>query len=157
MGQPKPPKQRAWGVAALDMNGVSGSVVVLDGGVGVRLRGLSPGPHGFHVHQCGDLRGEQCSACGPHFDPLARSHGGRVSPPERHPGDFGNVTADASGRVDEWIDVPGLRLADVVGRSVVVHAGEDDLGRGLGQARQESLKTGNSGARLACGVIGWGC
>lgn len=156
MGQPKPPKQPAWGVAVLNMNGVSGSVVVLDGGVGVYLRGLSRGPHGLHVHQCGDPRGEPpCSACGPHFDPLGRPHGGPRSPPERHPGDFGNVTADASGRVDEWIDVPGLLLADVIGRSVVVHAGEDDLG--LGHARQESLKTGNSGARLACGVIGWGC
>ena len=65
------------------------------------------------------------------------------------------MNADAWGRVDEVIEVPGVRLRDIVGRSVVVHAAADDLGRGIEGARKESLLTGNSGSRLACGVIGW--
>ena len=148
--------------AAVTLRGAAGSVygrgVLVTEGSGVRLQarfqGLSPGPHGLHVHACGDLdRG--CDAAGAHYNPHGRSHGGPDHSP-RHPGDFGNVLADANGDARLDLLVPRTRLGALVGRSLVLHRGADDLGRGA--PRAESLKTGNSGARLACGVIAWtGC
>lgn len=159
MGQGRPSREIC-AVAVLHARGVTGNVLFTERRPGltqafVRLEGLSPGAHGFHIHAAGDLRGEGCVGCGAHYNPRGQQHGGRTSPPDRHPGDLGNVNADAWGRVDEVIEVPGVRLRDIVGRSVVVHAAADDLGRGIEGARKESLLTGNSGSRLACGVIGW--
>jgi Cu-Zn family superoxide dismutase len=57
--------------------------------------------------------------------------------------------------VQTSIVIPNTCLRDLLGRSIVLHVGEDDLGRGQGSARRESLLTGNSGARLACAVIGF--
>ena len=73
----------------------------------------------------------------------------------RHVGDLGNIEAGADGKAvydmeDHLIMIYG-DSANIVGRSVVVHAGVDDLGKG---GNEESLKTGNAGARVACGVIG---
>eukprot|EP00064_Thunnus_orientalis_P021651 superscaffoldBa00006703_g21817 len=84
--------------------------------------GLEPGPHGIHVHTLGDLT-KDCLSCGEHYNPFGRQHGG----PE-----------------------DSERVWDVIGRSLVVDAEEDDLGRG---AHPLSKKTGNSGERLACGII----
>ncbi|KHJ81779.1 copper/zinc superoxide dismutase, partial [Oesophagostomum dentatum] len=76
---------------------------------------------------------------------------------KRHIGDLGSITADPDGIAhfefwDKKVSIYGEN--SVIGRSVVVHAGTDDLGRGEGDRKEESLKTGNAGARLACGVIG---
>ncbi|CAD5216944.1 unnamed protein product [Bursaphelenchus xylophilus] len=128
-----------------------------DGGVQVdgEIKGLTPGKHGFHVHQWGD-RTNGCISAGPHFNPFKKTHAGPQDS-DRHAGDLGNVEADASGVakfsfVDKVISLSGE--TNVVGRSLVIHAGEDDLGRGQGDKKEESLKTGNAGARAACGVIG---
>ena len=72
-------------------------------------------------------------------------------------GDLGNIEAGADGvgkydREDEEIQLSGE--ACIFGRSMVCHAGVDDLGEGVGDKAEESKKTGNAGARLACGVIG---
>ena len=71
-------------------------------------------------------------------------------------GDLGNIEADESGNAHYECEDPLIRLYgpdnDIVGRAMVVHAKEDDLGKGNDE---ESLKTGNAGARLACGVIGY--
>ncbi|KHJ89893.1 copper/zinc superoxide dismutase, partial [Oesophagostomum dentatum] len=75
----------------------------------------------------------------------------------RHLGDLGNVEADKEGVASfHFIDgrVKILGTNSVIGRSFVVHANADDLGRGQGDRKEESLKTGNAGARLACRVIG---
>ncbi|KHJ78560.1 copper/zinc superoxide dismutase [Oesophagostomum dentatum] len=75
----------------------------------------------------------------------------------RHVGDLGNIVAnnDSFAYVDIWDKrVRIIGPNNVIGRSVVVHANEDDLGKGTGDKKEESLKTGNAGARLACGVIG---
>ena len=117
------------------------------------LKNLSPGEHGFHIHQVGvQGEGEKCKAAGPHYNPGGETHGGLHSQ-LRHAGDLGNVVAGAEGAARGKVVVDNLRLGDIEGRSVIVHEREDDLGRGKGPARPESLKTGNAGARLACGII----
>ena len=90
---------------------------------------------------------------GPHFNPHNKAHGDRVSS-TRHAGDLGNIQTDASGAAKGTIEDKQVKLIgpeSVIGRMVVVHAGEDDLGKG---GDEESLKTGNAGGRAACGVIG---
>jgi Cu-Zn family superoxide dismutase len=81
------------------------------------------------------------------------THGG-LNTQVRHIGDFGNVESDDSGMIKASIEAPGLLLSgknSIIGRAIVLHANEDDLG--LGNA-PTSKDTGNSGARIACGVIG---
>ncbi|XP_028371672.1 copper chaperone for superoxide dismutase isoform X1 [Phyllostomus discolor] len=112
------------------------------------IDGLEPGPHGLHVHQFGDLT-RDCNSCGDHFNPDGMSHGGPQDA-DRHRGDLGNVHADADGRATFRIEDEQLKVWDVIGRSLVIDEGEDDLGRG---GHPLSKITGNSGKRLACGII----
>ncbi|RCN29756.1 copper/zinc superoxide dismutase [Ancylostoma caninum] len=119
------------------------------------IKGLTPGLHGFHVHQYGNLSGG-CISAGPHFNPFNKTHGGPMDE-HRHVGDLGSIEAGADGVArfeikDHMVKLHGKD--SVIGRAVVVHAGTDDLGKGTADRRTESLKTGNAGARLACGVIG---
>jgi len=118
-----------------------------------QFEGLVPGSsHGLHVHEFGDLR-EGFTSLGSHYNPSGHAHGGAAGA-VRHAGDFGNVVADRRGVAVLHELHPELRLRDLFGRSVVLHAGSDDLGMGTGSLQAESLKNGNSGARLAAGVIG---
>ena len=96
---------------------------------------------------------EGCKTAGPHYNPHGKTHGG-PGKEVRHVGDLGNVHANEHGHVvceieDEQVHIYGEHSA--IGRSFVVHAKHDDLGEG---GDEESLKTGNAGGRLACGVIG---
>lgn len=108
---------------------------------------------GFHIHQFGDNT-NGCTSAGPHFNPFGKTHGA----PEddvRHVGDLGNIQTDASGiakgtKSDKLVSLFGEN--SILGRTVVVHAGTDDLGKG---GHADSLKTGNAGGRPACGVIGF--
>uniref|UniRef100_A0AC35THE3 Superoxide dismutase [Cu-Zn] n=1 Tax=Rhabditophanes sp. KR3021 TaxID=114890 RepID=A0AC35THE3_9BILA len=118
------------------------------------IKGLTPGQHGFHVHQYGDST-NGCISAGPHFNPFGKTHGGPTDT-VRHVGDLGNVTADDQGVAKFEINDSLVQLHgehSVIGRSLVIHAGVDDLGKGLAEKQEESLKTGNAGARSACGVI----
>lgn len=115
------------------------------GGVRVRalVRGLKPNArHGFHVHERGD-----CADAGPHFNPDGSRHGGPRSK-VRHAGDLGNLESDAKGEARYDLVIPGVTLKPgercILGRSVIVHADEDDL---------VTDPAGNSGARVACGAI----
>ena len=108
--------------------------------------------HGFHIHQWGNLT-QGCVTAGPHFNPFNKSHGG-PNDDERHIGDLGNIESDIDGNatyelIDNKISLFGVN--SIIGRSLVVHKNEDDLGRG---GFEDSLTTGHSGARVACGVIG---
>lgn len=108
--------------------------------------------HGFHIHQWGNLS-NGCISAGPHFNPENKTHGGPNSE-IRHVGDLGNVVSDENGNanyelVDEKLTLFGIN--SIIGRSLVLHQNEDDLGLGNSP---DSKTTGNSGARIACGVIG---
>lgn len=114
---------------------------------------LPAGKHGFHIHQYGDST-NGCTSAGSHFNPHGKNHGG-PGMEERHVGDMGNVVS--TGEHETWVDIIDDSMSlvgehSVVGRSIVIHENEDDLGLG---GHDDSLTTGHSGPRLACGVIGW--
>jgi superoxide dismutase, Cu-Zn family len=134
-------------------NTVSGAVIFTktDGGVKVvaDVNGLTPGKHGFHIHECGDCSAADGSSAGGHFNPMGASHGAPMDM-TRHAGDMGNLIADESGKAHlEYVD-PDMALEgthSIIGRSIIVHKSEDDL---------KTQPTGNAGARVSCGVIGIG-
>ena len=110
--------------------------------------------HGFHVHEAGDLTNNCMGACA-HFNPYNKNHGG-PDDEERHVGDLGNIYFDDKGvckinMIDKHIKLRGI--ANIIGRSIVIHLDKDDLGKG--KDREESLKTGNAGKRVSCSVIGY--
>jgi Cu-Zn family superoxide dismutase len=110
-----------------------------------RVQGLKPGKHGFHIHEFGDLRSADGKSAGEHFNPMGVRHGGPADR-SRHAGDLGNITANSQGEAQVDKLAKGLELHFVIGRSIVVHAGEDDL---------KSQPSGNAGDRVALGVIGF--
>ena len=136
-------------MGVLNLTEVEDGVVIVG-----RLSGLTPGNHGFHVHQFGDIFTNGCDSTGPHFNPKMVVHGAPDDEDtRRHAGDFGNILADDTGLVlvnmtDRHISLG--RQNSILGRAFVVHEKEDDLGRGNNDG---STKTGNAGARLACGIV----
>lgn len=143
-------------VAVLKADPVQGVIWFTQEGDSVKVKGeitgLTPGEHGFHVHEFGDNT-NGCISAGPHFNPEGKTHGG-PSDAVRHVGDLGNVVADKSGKAvidmtDKLIALEGNHC--IIGRSLVVHADVDDLGKG---GHELSSTTGNAGARVACAVIG---
>jgi Cu-Zn family superoxide dismutase len=108
------------------------------------VSGLKPGKHGFHIHMFGDLRKGDGMSAGGHYNPEGHKHGGPDSK-EHHEGDLGNLEANSQGVAKVNVKAEGVNLHHVVGRSIVVHATADDL---------KTDPSGNSGARIAVGVIG---
>ena len=143
-------------IEPLGGSGVSGTVTLspAPGGLEVRyeLAGLTPGPHGFHVHENGSCAdgddGTPGGAAGGHFAPGGSPHGAPdAADGQRHAGDFGNVMADASGMASgSFVDVVATLDGPngIAGKAVVVHADPDDL---------QTQPTGNAGSRVGCGVI----
>jgi Cu-Zn family superoxide dismutase len=141
-------------VAVFTTRSVKGEVLFVDTATGVRVDAtftqLPPGDHGFHIHRAGDLRGEGCkNACDHYHEGQVSQHGG---PPgtkgPRHTGDLGNISIT---KPSYRFLLRGISCSDLWGRSVIVHADEDDCG--LGDAA-DSHTTGNSGKRIACAIIG---
>jgi Cu-Zn family superoxide dismutase len=132
-------------------NTARGTVTFTQTGERVRvvanLSGLAPGPHGFHVHEKGDCSAPDATSAGGHFNPLAKPHG-HYETGERHAGDMPAIVADAAGNATLSVTLDTIKVGsgstDVVGKSVVVHKDPDDY---------RTQPTGNSGARVACGVI----
>lgn len=131
---------------------VSGSLalVPLHGGVRITgdLGGLTPGSHGFHIHQTGDCSAADAASAGGHFNPTGSAHG-RAGTTAHHAGDIDNIVADASGVAHVDVQLRGVSLGgnaatDIIGRALVVHAAPDDY---------QSQPAGNSGTRVGCGVI----
>lgn len=133
-------------------NDVSGVVRFFETEEGVRVIAevydLAPNStHGFHIHEYGDCSALDGTTAGGHFNPFDAEHGGPDSE-ERHVGDLGNITVDQNGFAQ--LDITDSMLsfdgpASIIGRGIIVHAGEDDF---------ETQPTGAAGSRLSCGVIG---
>ena len=118
----------------------------------VNVQGLKKGKHGFHIHEKGNLL-DNCTKCKSHYNPFNKNHGDRLDK-ERHVGDLGNIIANDKGKViftftDNLIKLRGKY--SIIGRSVVIHSDEDDLGKGN---NKDSLINGNAGNRIDCAVIG---
>jgi Cu-Zn family superoxide dismutase len=134
-------------------NQAHGSVTFIKVRNGVKviadINGLSPGEHGFHIHEFGDCTAFDGKSAGGHFNPDGTPHGAPTAPAKnRHVGDLGNITAINSGKahlelVDSLLAFDGEH--SIIGRGVIVHAKKDDL---------TSQPTGAAGSRVACGVIG---
>ena len=131
---------------------VSGIVTFQDTKSGLRVvvkfTGVSPGEHGFHIHEYGSCD-EQGKAAGGHYNPRGVKHGNLAKDGFRkaHAGDFGNITADADGNAVLELVIHKESLAggkySVGGRVVILHDKPDDFTQPLG----------NAGARIACGLI----
>lgn len=114
------------------------------------LTGLSAGAHGIHFHTVGRCDGPDFSSAGGHFNPRTMQHG-LANPQGPHAGDLPAIGADASGRATVeatsalvTLDGAATGLLDADGTAIVVHAANDD---------QRTDPSGNSGGRIACGVI----
>lgn len=129
---------------------VKGRVTFTPDGKGIHVHaeisGLTPGEHGFHIHEFG-VWSEDGLASGGHFNPSKAPHASPESP-KRHVGDLGNITANANGNATYDLDDATLSFHgphSIIGRGLVVHEKVDDL---------KTQPTGNAGGRLAVGVIG---
>ena len=110
------------------------------------ISGLTPGEHGFHVHEFG-VWNEDGMATGGHFNPTGAPHADHDSP-KRHVGDMGNVKADENGNAVVDLDDTQMSFdgpTSILGRGLVVHEKADDL---------KSQPSGNAGGRLAVAIIG---
>lgn len=139
-------------ITATEGNRASGVVqfVEQDGTVRIdaTLRELAPGAHGFHIHEKGDCSSPDASSAGEHFSPDEAPHGSpRDLPDAHHAGDLGNVVADENGIAEVVVEDAEVHLdgADsIIGRAVIVHAGQDDF---------ETQPSGDAGDPVGCGVI----
>jgi len=116
----------------------------------VEARGLPPGPHGVHVHAVGKCDPPDFNSAGGHFNPLNKQHGA-LNPQGSHAGDLPNLTVapDGNGRMETTTAQLTLgsgpaSVWDADGSALVVHASPDDF---------KTDPTGNSGGRIACGVL----
>jgi Cu-Zn family superoxide dismutase len=116
--------------------------------VTTRVSGLQPNTvHGFHVHEKGDCSAPDAMSAGGHFNPDSKPHAGPMDS-MHHAGDMGNLTSDGNGEANVSIEMDTIRVDDsqhgILNRAVVIHANPDDF---------KTQPTGNSGGRVACGVI----
>jgi len=110
------------------------------------VTGLTPGKHGFHVHEKGDCSAPDATSAGGHFNPEHKAHGAPTSK-TRHVGDLGNIKGDKNGTAkfkfkDKVIQLSGED--SILDKSLILHADLDDM---------KTQPTGNAGKRVACGII----
>jgi Cu-Zn family superoxide dismutase len=132
-------------------NTAGGKVVFVQKGdkvfVTANVSGLTPGDHGFHIHEKGDCSSGDGMSAGGHFNPTGKPHGAPTAP-DHHAGDMPMLVADGTGTANLTAELTGVTIgsgaSDIVGKAVVVHKDPDDF---------KSQPAGNSGPRVACGVI----
>jgi len=155
-------------------HGISGTVSFKqsksthDVNVSIKLKGFgkSSDAHAIHIHEFGNIS-KGCMSAGPHFNPTGETHGTRtIKGMPRHAGDLINNIFPKRGKISTTFKDTMLSLFgkhSIIGRTVVIHEDEDDLGLGgldddgnvIDRAvHKESLKTGNAGGRMACAIIG---
>ena len=156
-------KKKPLAIAVLRQSGIDADIVATPFFCGKRkrkgvhltatFRALPPGKHGFHIHKAGDLRGEGCKGLCEHYDKGHHRHGaGPTSKKERHTGDLGNIQWSSTRRtLKKRYCLPNVSVQELWGRSMIVHADEDDLGKGH---HEDSAITGHSGARIGCAIFG---
>jgi Cu-Zn family superoxide dismutase len=132
----------------INKSGVTGTIIFDVVGNHVHISGKTPGKHGFHVHQFGDLSdSEKGESAGGHFNPHKTQHGAPDAQ-TRHVGDLGNVEATSEGVAVIDQDDAHIKLMggdSIIGHSVVVHEKPDTFVQ----------PTGAAGGRVAVGVVGW--
>lgn len=114
--------------------------------VSIEARGLPAGTHGAHIHSVGQCETPAFASAGGHWNPTGHQHG-TLNPMGPHGGDLPNLIVGANGRGVLGIMLPGATmdgLLDADGSAIVIHAASDDM---------KTDPSGNSGARIACGVI----
>lgn len=117
------------------------------------LKGLSAGKHAIHVNVFGDISQPAGGALGGVFNPFGKNHGAPEDD-ERRVGSLGNIEVSFEGNVKVHIEDKLVKLIgphSIIGRSIVVHENEDDLGKG---GHELSLQNGNAGPVKAYGVVG---
>ena len=135
-------------------NSASGTTTFVKQGnmvqVTATIKGLTPGAHGFHIHEKGDCSSGDGISTGGHFNPSGTEHGSPGAM-KHHGGDLGNLVADANGNaaLSGTIAMPGVTFdkggaGSISGRGLMIHSDPDDF---------TTQPTGNSGKRVACGVI----
>ena len=112
------------------------------------LHGLPPGTHGFHIHDVGKCEAPKFTTAGGHFNPEHKEHG-KLNPAGPHAGDMDNIVVQADGTAHVEVVATGVRYSDDSifhpgGTALVIHAKADDM---------KTNPSGNSGDRIACGVI----
>ena len=131
-----------------------GTATIHQSGKGVRINvevsQLPPGTHGIHIHAVGKCEGPDFTTAGPHFNPTSKKHG-KDNPDGPHAGDLLNIEVAADGIAKAALSDPSVTLASGPnsllsegGTALVIHAKVDDY---------RTDPAGNSGARIACGVI----
>ena len=122
------------------------------GGVRIVLKvsGLSPGRHGFHIHQNGACDPPDFKTAGGHFNPFGKRHGAK-NPQGKHAGDLPNLEVKEDGTAEVTVVAEETTLGKGAGSllkqggtSLVIHAAPDD---------EMTDPAGNAGARVACGVV----
>ena len=116
------------------------------------LKSLTPGLHGFHIHQnpdCGpgDKGGKRIPglAAGGHYDPAGTGkHAGPFG--NGHLGDLPALYVDGNGQASHPVLAPRVKLSDLKGRALMIHAGGDNYS-------DKPQKLGGGGARMACGIV----
>ena len=140
-------------VAVISHNNIQGNIVFKQKSddyvkIYIDVKGLTKNhKHGFHIHETGDLR-EGCTSCCAHYNPTNTEHSGLDG---GHAGDLGNIETDNKGYCLMTINTNKFCIDEIVGRSIIIHADEDDLGQGN---HKDSKTTGNSGLRIVCSIIG---
>jgi superoxide dismutase, Cu-Zn family len=140
---------------------IVGSIALWDGGTGAKgggvglelnLHDLPAGTHAIHVHQNAKCDGPDFKSAGPHFNPDAKKHG-LQNPDGHHAGDMMNFSVDEKGKAELKLTNNDVSLGDGTdshslfsngGSALVIHANADDM---------KTDPSGNSGDRIACGVI----
>ena len=136
-------------ISPIGENSISGTVHFDKTETGTKITaditGLSEGEHGFHIHQFGDCSAPDGTSAGGHFDPDDMQHNSRDAE-KRHVGDMGNLVSEGEEFTTtlSYTD-NNIFLEEVIGRGIIIHAGQDDL---------TSQPSGDAAARIACGVIG---